>query len=182
MLSNLGAGEDSGESLGQLEDQTSQSERKSTLSTHWKDWHWSRGHLMWRANSIEKTLMLGKIEGRRRTGRHRTRWLDSIADSIDMSLNTLQDIVKDRETWHAADHGVPKSWTWLSDQTTTRVWMMASLFKSLVKISATVHWMSAICQMLFLGTFLAWTQFCEVAICVLMSILKMWKLKFKEVS
>ena len=161
--------------------QTSQSERKSTLGTHWKDWHWSRAHLMWRANSIEKTPMLGKIEGRRRRGRHRTRWLDGIADSIDVSLNKLQEIVKDRETWHAAVQGGAKSWTRLSDQT-TRVWMMASLFKSLVKISATVYWMSTICQVLGLDTVLAWTQFCEVAICVFMSILQMWKLKFKEVS
>ena len=73
------------------------------------------GHMIRRNDSLEKTLMLGKIEGRRRRGRHRTRWLDSIADSIDMSLNTLQDIVKDRETWHAAVHGVTKSWTGLRD-------------------------------------------------------------------
>ena len=62
--------------------------------------------------------MLGKIEGRRRRGRHRTRWLDGIADSIDVSLNKLQEIVKDRETWHAAVQGGAKSWTRLSDQTT----------------------------------------------------------------
>ena len=93
--------------------------RKSTLNIHWKDltWSWSSNTLgtwcedLWRGDSLEKTLMLGKIEGKSRRGWQRMRWLDGITNSMSMNLSKFQEIVKDRAAWHAAVLRVPKSWT-----------------------------------------------------------------------
>ena len=111
---------------------------KSTLNIHWKDWCWSWssntffGHLMWRTDSLEKTLMLGMIEGRKRRGWQRIRCLDGIPDSMDLSLSKLCELVINREAWCAAVHGITKNCTRLSKWTTATIFKYINMFACLL--------------------------------------------------
>ena len=144
MLLNCGVGEDSWESLRLQGDPTNLSWRRSVLGVHWKNWCWGWnqyfGHLMRRADSLEKILMLGKIEVRRRRGWQRMIWLNGITDSMDMGLGGLQELLMDREAWHAVVHGVTKTQTWLSDWTELMVGVLQTRWLRTTNIYLSQFW------------------------------------------
>jgi len=111
-----------------------------TWNIHWKDgcWSWSSkclGYLMRRADLLEKTMMLGKSEGKRRRRQQRMKWLDSITSSKDMDVSKLQETVKNREAWHAVVYGVTKCQIWLSDWTTSQNFLSPELFHFIISLT-----------------------------------------------